>query len=235
MGCKDSIKASLPVRIVKTPSIGITQSPNGCVPVNFNLAGSLLNNDTASIAWKWYFSDSRTADGKVINQMPFSSAGLFNTRLVAVNSHGCKDTADTQVEVFPLPVVVADADKIICQGRGKAITATGAASYTWSPAIGLSCTTCPTPIAMPALATTYRVTGKTLHGCIARDSIVVSVKYPFNLEHSRGDTLCVGEATELRASGAASYAWTPSAGLSNTSKPIVSARPNITCWWVQTN
>jgi len=228
MGCKDSTRASVPVKVVKTPSIGLTQSPNGCVPVNFNLAGTLLNNDTSAITWKWDFSDGRTATGRVVNQMLFATPGIFNTRLVAVNSSGCKDTANSQVEAFALPLVNAGADKTICQGRGQAITATGAASYTWSPATGLTCTTCSSPMATPAAATVYQVTGKTLQGCIAKDSITVSVKYPFQLEHSRGDTLCIGESVELSASGAASYVWTPSAGLSSTDKPKVTARPNNT-------
>ncbi len=228
MGCQDSTRASVPVKVVKTPSIGLSQSPNGCVPVNFNLAGTLLNNDTSAITWTWQFSDGRTANGKVLNQLLFATAGIFNTRLVAVNSSGCKDTAETQVEAFALPVVNAGADKSICQGRGQAITATGAASYTWSPATGLSCATCASPIATPAVATVYQVTGKNLQGCVAKDSITISVKYPFQMKYSKGDTLCVGESVELSASGAASYAWSPSAGLSSSDKPKVTARPNST-------
>ena len=160
MGCKDSTRAVLPVKVVKTPSIALTQSPNGCVPVNFNIAGTLLNNDTSAINWQWQFSDGRTATSKLITQMPFASAGVYDTRLVATNSSGCKDTVRTQVQAFALPIVNAGADKTICQGRGQAITATGAASYTWSPATGLSCATCPSPIAIPAVATAYQVTGK---------------------------------------------------------------------------
>ena len=228
MGCKDSTRAGLPIKVVKTPSIGLTQSPNGCVPINFNLGGTLLNNDTSAIAWKWDFSDGRTVSGRAVNQILFATDGTFDSKLVATNSSGCKDTASTQLQAFPLPKVNAGADKTICQGRGQAITATGAASYTWSPATGLTCATCPSPIATPAVATTYQVTGKTLQGCVAKDSITISVKYPFQLQQSRGDTLCAGESVELSASGAATYAWSPSAGLSSTNKPIVVARPNNT-------
>lgn len=226
MGCKDSLRATLPVRVVKTPSIGITQSANGCVPVNFNLAGNLLNNDTSAIVWSWDFSDGRTANGKALNPMLFATAGTFNSRLVATNRSGCRDTANTQLEAFALPVVDAGQDKTICQGRGQALTAMGAASYTWSPATGLSCTTCPSPTATPATATLYRVTGKSFEGCVANDSILVSVKYPFQMQHSNGDTLCLGESVELSGSGAASYSWSPSAGLSSNDKAKVTARPN---------
>ncbi|RYE18706.1 MAG: T9SS type B sorting domain-containing protein, partial [Sphingobacteriales bacterium] len=221
-----TVRAPLPVRVVKTPVIGLTKSADGCVPVNFNLSGNLLNADTAVMNWQWTFSDGRVANGRQVNAMPFATSGVFAASLVATNSSGCKDTATAQLQAFALPVVNAGADKTICQGTGQTITATGASSYSWSPATGLNCTNCAAPVATPAAATTYYVTGRSAQGCIGKDSITISVKYPFEMVHNSGDTLCAGESTQLTASGAAVYAWSPAAGLNATNRAAVQARPS---------
>ncbi|MBN8782799.1 MAG: gliding motility-associated C-terminal domain-containing protein [Terrimonas ferruginea] len=48
------------------------------------------------------------------------------------------------------------------------------------------------------------------------------------METGPGDTLCVGQSTRLSASGADSYTWSPSAGLSSTSSPRPQANPTTT-------
>ncbi len=55
--------------------------------------------------------------------------------------------------------VSAGSDVSICAGGSAQLQATGANSYTWSPAAGLSCTNCPNPVATPSVTTTYMVTG----------------------------------------------------------------------------
>jgi len=228
MGCIDTLSALTPVTVVKTPSIGVTQSANGCIPVTINLAGTLLNADTSAINWQWTISDGRTASGKILNPLLFANAGNYNATLIATNSNGCKDTVNALIEAYPLPVVNAGADIMICKGIGQTLNASGAASYAWSPATGLSCTNCASPVANPLIKTKYIVTGTSGKGCKNIDSIIVSVKFPFNLQQSAGDTLCMGESAILSASGAATYAWSPSAGLSSTTNATVTARPTVT-------
>ncbi len=55
--------------------------------------------------------------------------------------------------------VNAGPDVSICLGNSTQLAASGANSYTWAPATGLSCTNCQNPIASPAVTTTYFVTG----------------------------------------------------------------------------
>ena len=68
-------------------------------------------------------------------------------------------------------IVDAGSDQNICLGETAQLQATGANSYIWSPATGLSCTLCPNPIASPTSTTTYFVLGD--DG--TTDSVVVSV------------------------------------------------------------
>jgi gliding motility-associated-like protein len=228
MGCLDSLVTTVPVKVVRIPQISVTQSANGCVPLTMNFSGNLLNADTSAITWQWQISNGASGTGQVLNPLIIPAAGIYDATLYATNSSGCKDTAVASIEAYGLPVVNAGNDKTICEGTGQPIVATGAATYTWSPATGLSCTTCPAPIANPLNQSQYIVTGTSIHNCINRDTIIISVKHPFNMQQSPGDTLCVGEVAHLSASGAYSYTWSPSAGLDHTNAPSVTASPTTT-------
>jgi gliding motility-associated-like protein len=66
----------------------------------------------------------------------------------------------------------------ICTGQVANLVASGRTNYTWSPATGLSCTNCATPIANPTTTTTYTVTGTegTLpDGCSSSTNVTVTV------------------------------------------------------------
>ncbi len=47
--------------------------------------------------------------------------------------------------------------------------------YQWTPAEGLSCTDCPTPIATPTTTTTYRLVVSDTYGCTIEDEITIEV------------------------------------------------------------
>ncbi|TAK45567.1 MAG: hypothetical protein EPO28_03545, partial [Saprospiraceae bacterium] len=55
--------------------------------------------------------------------------------------------------------VNAGPDQHICVGDTVQLQATGALTYQWSPAAGLSCATCSNPLAFPDITTKYFVTG----------------------------------------------------------------------------
>ena len=143
----------------------------------------------------------------------YQNAGNYPVSLVVTNSSGCRDSVSTNIDAYPIPVVSAGPDTLICQGTGRMLNATGANTYQWSPATGLSCTNCQNPIATPAVETQYIVTGTTIHGCSSIDSVTVSVVLPFQMTTYGGDTLCVGKSTRMAASGAHHYQWSPAAGL----------------------
>ncbi len=53
-----------------------------------------------------------------------------------------------------------------------------ALTYKWSPAAGLSCTTCPNPVASPTASTTYTVDVRDSYGCLETRSVRVEVRAP---------------------------------------------------------
>jgi len=227
-GCVNTVTAPLPVKVVKTPQISLTQPASGCMPLTQSFNGSLLNADTSAINWHWNFSDGHTGNGQILSSVTFANAGVINTELIAVNSSGCRDTATGSFEVYAQPAIDAGQNISICRGSGKTLTAIGGVSYTWSPSAGLSCTNCASPVATPDSARTYTVTGYSSRGCSNTNTVHVDVNYPFVMQHGPGDTLCTGLSAILRASGAVSYSWSPSTGLNQTSGGTVTASPTTT-------
>jgi hypothetical protein len=63
----------------------------------------------------------------------------------------------------------------ICIGNATTINASGAASYTWSPATALSSTTGASVSANPTVTITYTVTGVDNNGCTNNGTITLSV------------------------------------------------------------
>ncbi len=227
-GCTDTITSPVPIRVVKTPVISVAQSNNGCVPLTMNLSGNLLNGDTSAINWKWAFSNGSVANGQNLSPQIFNTGGQYTFALTATNSNGCIDTAYSNFEAYPKPIINAGEDILICQGTGQTISATGAASYNWSPAAGLSCTNCESPVATPDSLRNYTVTGTSAFGCSNTDVVRVSVKHPFQMVGGLRDTLCMGQSGILSVSGAATYVWSPMAGLNSSTNASVTARPSVT-------
>jgi len=80
------------------------------------------------------------------------------------------DTVTIYEHALP-PVTVIAQNNSICLNASTNLTATGADTYTWAPALGLSSTTGSTVIANPTTTTTYTVTGnRTIDGCHNTDN-----------------------------------------------------------------
>ncbi len=231
-GCTDTLVSSLPIRVVKTPDISITQSANKCVPATMNFQGVLLNGDTSLIDWSWKFSNGTSVNTQNINAQVFNMAGTYTDTLYAKNSSGCRDTAYSSHVVYPKPVIDAGNDIIICQGTGQTLTASGGAGYSWSPSTGLNTTIGNTVTAMPDSATNYTVTGTSSFGCVNTDVVKVDVRHPFTMPPGINATVCEGSSTTFSATGAVNYSWSPSTGLNTTTGPTVIANPPTTTDYV---
>ncbi len=94
------------------------------------------------------------------------------------------------------------------------MNATGAKSYTWSPANGLSCTNCANPVANPVSTTIYNVSGVDSIGCSATDNMTVTVNPLPVIDAGNDTTGCEGQPLQLNATGGTNYIWMPATGLS---------------------
>ena len=193
---------------------------------------SICNGDTTTIAASGNVSYVwAPGSGLTCTSCPSPVANPTSSTtytVVGTDAAGCLDSANVTVAVNPLPVVTAvPADTSICTGNSTTLSATGGSTYAWTPATGLSCTSCSSTSADPNSTTTYTVIGTSNQGCNDTVQIVLTV-YPspaINISLSGGDTLCPGQSTTMTASGAITYSWKPSAGLNFDTGTTVTAMP----------
>jgi hypothetical protein len=129
------------------------------------------------------------------------------------------------ITVNPYPVIsVSPATFTMCEGETKDFTASGADSYVWSPATGLSSTIDPIVFANPIATTTYEVIGTSL-GCNDTTTVLLTVNPVPVVTASNDTTICSGEFAPLAANGATTYVWSPTTDLNPTSGAAVVASP----------
>jgi gliding motility-associated-like protein len=90
---------------------------------------------------------------------PTSTPSSNTSYTLTATLGGCSVSDTVQVTVAPtIPTAaVAFTDTLIDQGDQVQLLATGGTTYAWSPSTGLSCTTCPSPVANPKDSTTYEL------------------------------------------------------------------------------
>jgi gliding motility-associated-like protein len=192
-----------------------------------------LNNSTIQ-SWNWDFGDN---SGTSVLQNPayqYVSAGNYQVKLIVTSALGCVDSIRKTVTVSPLPLADAGLDIEICAEDsvmiGGSPTGPLGATYSWSPALGLSDAGTANPMAYPLTTTEYRLSVTDQNGCINYDTMEVIVN-PLPTVISNNDTsICKGDNVQLQASGAVAYAWQPTTGLSNSqiANPIASPEKSTT-------
>jgi len=148
----------------------------------------------------------------------FLAAASVGTKVIFAGGYnsGVQSTVDMYENACLAYTLNISGDIAICLGSSTILTATGANSYTWSPADGLSATTGNSVTANPTQNTTYTVIGTNPGNCSSTKSTTVTI-HPLPIANAGQDVeICEGNSTTLSASGGVSYDWSPAAGLSNT-------------------
>ena len=125
-------------------------------------------------------------------------------------------------------------DTSICFNDSVDIVASGGISYAWYPNYNISDTTVSNPQVFNHVDTTYYVEITDNNGCVITDSVAISVNMLPSVNVQGIDTICDGSSTQLIATGALSYSWSPSHSLTNSSIPYPSANPNTNTNYIVT-
>ncbi len=132
-----------------------------------------------------------------------------NYTVTGTNSFGCSSTAVSSVVVNPNPTITVVASPTnICSASGSPVllTASGGATYTWSPVSSNSSTL----VVTPTVTTTYSVASSNTLGCVTSQTVSVLVSpTPTLTIVSTPTAICNGNSATLTASGANSYSWMP--------------------------
>lgn len=106
---------------------------------------------------------------------PIATPLMTTTYHLQARAGECYGTDSVTVTVS-VPIALADGDTIVCLGESVQLHGTGGIAYRWSPSDGLSCTTCPDPVATPEVTTKYYLTTTNSTGCEATDSVRVRIR-----------------------------------------------------------
>jgi gliding motility-associated-like protein len=152
-------------------------------------------------------------------------SGGYN-RIITIPSCGGQFTAvwnhcGTLTSLSP-PTLIVSSDSEICPGKSIQLSATSNGNVVWSPATGLSCSTCDNPLASPLGSTLYTV-NSSMGTCSVTDSVLIIVDTS-SLSAGADQYITPGASVQLNANGFLTYAWQPTAGLScsTCSSPIAS-------------
>jgi hypothetical protein len=218
------------INVVTAPNVSISSITPFCV----NSLNTTLNASPAGGTW----SGSGVLDPATGAFSP-STAGVGTPTITYTYTTGpCTVSANSTVTINGLPTVNAGPDVAVCAGSSIGLQASGANTYQWSisggAATGLSNSSISNPQASPATTTTYTVLGVDGNGCTNTDNIQVTVNNLPNVSAGADASICPGLGTGLTASGATSYSWTPTAGLSNAAIAGPTASPNATTTYTVT-
>jgi gliding motility-associated-like protein len=194
------------VNPVATANANVDQAV--CAGGTVTLAGAVGGSATSG-TWSAPTGTFSNASSLTSTYTPSITSGTVTLTLTTNDPAGpCLAVTDQMIiTVNPLPTVSAGPDVAICTGAATTLTATGAATYTWSPATALSGTTTASVTANPTATTTYTVTGTSAAGCINTDQVVVTVNPLPTVNAGADQTICVGASVTLAGSGAATYTW----------------------------
>ena len=156
-----SSTATTTITVDPLPTVTATASSTVCAGTSVTLSGS---GTATSYTWS----------GGVTDGVGFIPSSTASYTVTGTGANGCTNTATSSVVVNPLAAANAGTDATIMNGNSTTLNGNGNGTYNWSPATGLSCTTCASPTANPTVTITYTLSITNSCGT-AIDSVTVTV------------------------------------------------------------
>lgn len=181
----------------KTSTVTVTNPPVVSVN-NATICSGNQANLIASGATSYTWNTGSTAAN--INVSPASTT-VYTVTGANGSCVGAIKTATVTVNISP---TVAVTSGTICAGNSANISASGAASYSWSN--GSSGTSISVS---PAVTTVYTVTGTSGACSNSKTSTVTVNQSPVISIAASSTVICEGQMLTLTASGASTYTWNP--------------------------
>ncbi len=187
-----------------------------------NTSFSLNGKGGTSFAWTpgAYLNDSTVANpsGTVSGTTTFFLKSYYST--------GCFKTDSVVVNVYPKPIFSVINEQVICNKSSVQLSASGGDVFAWSPASSLNNSTISNPLASPGNTTVYSVNifESTCKNSTTLTTKVTVLPLPQVSVTKSNDLDCINYSSNLSASGALSYTWSPAEGLNdpNIGNPVAS-------------
>lgn len=178
-------------------NITVNPSPTAKFTANEVCAGSITsftNAATGASRITWFFGDGDTISTGSTTHL-YKNAGIYKTKLVALNTSGCQDSMILTVKVDTVPNISYKTPASICLGTAATFTnkTVSAKSYTWDFGDGnTDLTTSPTHTYTKAGTYHVKLTATSKAGCTDTGSSFFTVNpvplSNFKLSHGHGFT-----------------------------------------------
>lgn len=171
---------------------------------------SLTLNATGADQYRWI--DAPGIENNNSGQVKVRPLNTTTYTVIGTTRTGCELEKSITVNVKKETDLIAiQAErKVVCPGQSVILQAKGAASYSWSPALGLNTTLGNQVVASPKEATTYTLRAVSENGCVSESSVQLRIGEKPNVTAFASATeICAGEKIQLIGNGAVRYRWSP--------------------------
>ncbi len=157
-------------------------------------------------------------DNTILNPVasPVSETLFYFT---ATDVSGCSKTDSVFVGIIPPPVFTVNNPLSVCLNEGVQLNASGGHLYVWDPPTFINNPTVANPVANPPSSINYSVNiTDTICGNMANLSTSIIVfPQPVVQASKSNDIDCSNDRSQLTATGAVQYSWSPAGTLNNAS------------------
>jgi gliding motility-associated-like protein len=205
--------------------------------INGKTVGNLITASLPTCTWTqfyttWNSGNNTSATISIVNkntQIQGNDFALDDISFapVFIKRDSVKITVDK-------PFAKTNNDTIVCSGTSIQLNTIGASTYSWTPVVGLSNPNIPNPVASIINPVTYIVTGNSINGCSAKDTVSFTTFPKPVITKSNDTALCKSAAVQLFVTGGNSYLWFPSSTLSNPNIANPIASPTSTTTYLVT-
>ncbi len=185
-----------------TKTVQVTVNPLPTVTVNSpTICPSSTVALIASGANTYSWSTTATTSSIIV-----SPATSTNYTVTGTSALGCQASVVSSVTTSGSLNITALANPTVaCAGQSRTLTASGATTYTWNPGALIGSTI----VVTPTVTISYTVNGAS-GSCSGTQTINLLVNpNPTVTATATSPTICVGNGSNLNATGATSYTWNP--------------------------
>ncbi len=201
------------IAIITAPSIAVAPITPSTICANGNAVLTAVpsgGNGTYNYVW----SPAGTGTTASVTVSPVITSGYT---VNVTDGNGCAAPPVEGIVTVNNVLSVTVNSAALCFAQSATLIASGASTYSWSPATALSSTTGESVVCTPTADVTYTVTG-TSGGCVGTAVSTVTIN-PTPDSHAGPDiTVCSGVTGNIGALPTAGYVynWLPASGLSST-------------------
>ena len=227
-GCKDSISKN--INTTGTLLIDAGADTAYCS----NTAITRMLQGSTNIAGTYAWTPSTLLNNSTILNPTANISSTTKFYLTVTTAAGCTALDSVIIRINALPNVVSIIDTAICKNINLVLTTSGASTYIWTPATAVNNATIASPLFIGNTSQQVTVIGTDINGCKNSDIVNITVKPLPNVITIPDTLICSNQLITLTTSGAQTYSWSPSVGLSNPNiaNPIFSSTQASNTYYV---